>query len=79
MKTQEKVIEVIRENTNWDGDLTMDMHLTVDLGIDSLDMMMIVNELEDAYSIEVEKDCLKDLKTVGNVIEKLDQLVSVNI
>ena len=79
MKTQEKVIEVIRENINWDNDISLDMHLTQDLGIDSLDMQMILNTLEDEYSIEVDQDCLKDLKTVADVVEKLNQLISVKV
>ena len=77
MKTQEKVIEVIRENINWEDDISLDMHLTGDLGVDSLDILVIVNTLEDEYSIEVEENCIKDLKTVGDVVEKLNELILV--
>ncbi|MFC1733446.1 acyl carrier protein [candidate division KSB1 bacterium] len=79
MKTQEKIIEIIKENITWENDISLDMHLTQDLGIDSLDMLMIVNTLEDEYSIEVEENCIKDLKTIGDVVEKLNELISVKV
>ncbi|MFC2100723.1 acyl carrier protein [Bacteroidota bacterium] len=79
MKTQDKIIEIIKENITWENDISLDMHLTQDLGIDSLDMLMIVNTLEDEYSIEVEENCIKDLKTVGDVVEKLNELISVKV
>ena len=75
METKEKVIEVIKDNTSVGMDISLDMHLTNDLEIDSLDMLMIVNTLEDEYSIEVETDCLKDLKTVEDVVEKVNQML----
>ena len=77
MKTKEKVIEVIKENSRWEGEISLDLYLTQDLGLDSLDMLMIVNTLEDEYNIEVEQDCLKNLKTVADVIDVTDQLLLV--
>ena len=79
MKTKEKVIEAIRENIQWKGDITEGMDLIRDLGIDSFDMLMIINTLEEELSIVVEEEHLENLNTVGDVICRLDELLSVNV
>ena len=77
MKIREKVIEAIRENVQWKGAITEQMDLVRDLGIDSFDMLMIVNTLEDEFSIVVEEEQLENLKTVGDVIRRLGDLLSL--
>ena len=79
MKTKTKVIEAIRENIQWKGDITEGMDLIRDLGIDSFDMLMIVNTLEEEFSIIVEEENLENLNTVGDVICRLDELISVDV
>ena len=78
MKTKEKVIEAIRENIRWKGPVTEQMDLIRDLGIDSFDMLMIVNTLEEEFSIIVEEGHLENLKTVGDVVRRLNDLLAVN-
>jgi acyl carrier protein len=78
MKIKEKVIEAIRENIQWKGMITEDMDLIRDLGIDSFDMLMIINTLEEEFSIVVEEEQLENLKTVGDIIKRLGDLFAVN-
>ena len=78
MKTKEKVIGAIRENIQWKGAIHDNMDLVRDLGIDSFDMLMIINTLEDEFSIIVEEEHLENLKTVGDVVQRLEDLLSVN-
>ncbi len=78
MKIREKVIEAIRENIQWKGPIHDDMDLVRDLGIDSFDMLMIVNTLEDEFSIIVEEEHLEHLRTVGDVVRRLEDLLSVS-
>ncbi len=78
MKTKEKVIQAIRENIQWKGAIHENMDLVRDLGIDSFDMLMIINTLEDEFSIIVEEEHLENLKTVGDVVQRLEDLLSVN-
>lgn len=77
MKIKEKVIEAIRENIQWKGAITEEMDLIRDLGIDSFDMLMIINTLEEEFSIVVEEEQLENLKTVGDVIKRLGDLFAV--
>lgn len=79
MKTREKVYEAIRENIRWKGAISPDMDLIQDLGIDSFDMIMIVNTLEEEFSIVVEEEDLENLKTVEDVISRLEELIHVNV
>ena len=79
MKTKEKVIEAIRENIQWKGDITEGMDLIRDLGIDSFDMLMIINTLEEELSIVVEEEHLENLNTVRDVICRLDELLAVSV
>lgn len=79
MKTKEKVFDSIRENIKYKGPITEEMNLIGDLGIDSFDMLMIINTLEEECSIIVEEEHLENLNTVGDVIRRLDSLLSVSV
>ena len=79
MKTKEKVINSIRENIKYKGPITEEMNLIGDLGIDSFDMLMIINTLEEECSIIVEEEHLENLNTVGDVISRLDSILSVSV
>ena len=77
MKTQEKVITILRENIDWDGEIKMEHHLRNDLGIDSFGILMIVNSLEDEYGIEIEDADLDGLKTVSDIVFRLEEMLPV--
>lgn len=77
MELQKKVIEVIIENTDWKGVINMKQDLVKDLGIDSFGMLMIVNTLEEDFSIQVEDEDLKELKIVSDIVQKLEEKLSV--
>lgn len=74
METLEIVRKVIRENLDFQGEIKPEDHLINDLHIDSFDMIMIVNALEDNYSIIVEDEDLEGLTTVNDVVQKLKEL-----
>jgi len=49
-----------------------DEELLQDLGIDSLDAIMLVLDFEESYDIEVSGDELASLDTIGSVFALLD-------
>ena len=77
MELQKKVIEVIKENTDWKGVINMKQDLVKDLGIDSFGMLMIVNTLEEDFLIQIEDEDLKGLKIVSDIMQKLEEKLSV--
>ena len=46
-----------------------------DLGADSLDLFQIISALEEEYSIEFENDDVEKIKTVGDALEYIKNVV----
>jgi len=69
----EKVKEVLVQTTNVDPSLvTMEATLKDDLGIDSLDSVEIVLELESEFDVKISDEELTELKTVGDIVNLLN-------
>lgn len=69
----EKVKEVLVQTTNVDPSLvTMEATLKDDLGIDSLDSVEIVLELESEFDVKISDEELAELKTVGDIVNLLN-------
>lgn len=71
MELEEKVIEIIRTNLDYRDEIHINDNMVSELGVDSLDLMMIITTLEENFSIEIDDEDLEDLKTVCDVVEKL--------
>ena len=56
-------------------DISLDSSLD-ELDISSLDAISLVFDIEDQYGIEVPNEELKKLRTVGDIVEGVDQLLS---
>ena len=66
----EQIREVIAEVLDYSTDkITLDTSLEQDLELNSLELMTIVVELEDIYTEEIAQDELKNLLTVGDVVD----------
>lgn len=65
----EKLTVIIREYT---GDKTLTINpntiLISDLGLNSLDLVNLVCEVEETFDIEIPDRVIKELKTVGDVM-----------
>lgn len=44
-----------------------------DLNIDSLDLVILVSDLEEAYNIKISDEELLSLKTINDIIELFDK------
>ena len=55
--------------------ITLDSSLE-ELGITSLDSISLVFDIEDKYGIEVPNEKLKQLRTVRDIVEGVDQLLA---
>lgn len=72
METIEKVISIIQANTENCMDILPDADFTDELGIDSLDTIMIVNAIEDEFCIEFDDNDYKHIKTVNDIVDILE-------
>ena len=73
MIDMDKIIEIIRTEADEeykDAEINADTDLQEDLDFNSLNMLVVVNEIEEEYSITIEIDDLKSIRTIGD-IEKL--------
>ena len=63
------IAEVVNDiNGNAVEDVTLDKSFVDDLGVDSLSMLEIINDLQDKFDMEIPDEDAKNLKTVGDAV-----------
>lgn len=68
------VKNLLVDNMQVDEDkVTMEANIIEDLGADSLDIMDIVNDIEKQYDITIPQDMYEKLKTVGDVVNFVEE------
>ncbi len=71
----EKIRDIIADQMSVDVEkITMDTTFTEDLGADSLDVFQIISELEDAFDMEFSNEDAEKMKTVGDVVNYIQNL-----
>ena len=71
----EKVREIIAAVCQMEKDeITRETDLTVDLGLNSFELVNLIIEFEDALNIEIEDDELPEFKTVGDIADYLEDI-----
>ena len=70
MSTFDKVVEILVEAKDLETDKVTMESTWDDLGLDSLDTVELVMNMEDAFSISLEMT--EDMKTVGDVVKAID-------
>lgn len=74
MNTLERVVKAILACKENPGELTVtiESNLREDLDIDSLDILMLVGELEEEFDISINEDDFEDVVTVADIVAKLE-------
>jgi len=73
-----KIIEILKKHMKEPRDDIGPSTALTDLKIESLDLAMIVFDIEDSFGIEIPYNAneeVEDFKTVGSVVERVKQLV----
>lgn len=75
----EKIIAILRKNMrDPNKEITLDTKLT-DLEIESLDLAVIVFDIEDTFGIQIPYNAneeVQDFATVGSVVDKVKAILS---
>ena len=72
----EKVVALIARQMKADKDsIERDTDLVGQLKADSADVMMLIMDLEQEFSVMVEDDVLSSIKTVGDIVDYLEARV----
>lgn len=70
----EKVIDILVNFTTLEKNMiTEKSSLVTDLGLSSLDVINVVVAFEDEFDIEIPDQKIKELVTVGDIVEYLDR------
>lgn len=70
---KEKVIHILTEFTEVRADeMTLSSGLTADLGLSSLDVIEVVLAFEEEFDIEIPDDVIRELATVGDIVDYLE-------
>lgn len=71
---KEKVNEILKKKTFCD-EITSELKLREDLGLDSLNMVELMVEIEDKYNIEIEESDLDPaaLQTVSQIYDLIEK------
>jgi acyl carrier protein len=74
----ERIIEIIREEASMtlspDAVINEDTDLISDLHIDSIDMVMIIGDIENEYGITIDNAQITGIRTVRQIQAKIKEL-----
>ena len=70
-----KTVELLKEYMDDDYEITMDSDLVEDLGLSSLEVISMVAAFEDEFGIEVPDRVIPTLRTVGDIVNYLEENV----
>ncbi len=67
------VFRVLKEKLGFsDSEITLDANFAKDLGIDSLDYMELVMELENAFQMSIPETEVTKIRTVGALVDYVE-------
>lgn len=73
---QRDTVDIVKRLSRTPADIALDTELMADLGFDSLQVLELVGELEDHFSIAVPLNALTHIKTVGQIADEVRRLVN---
>ena len=76
-----KIVEILKKHMKEPRDDIQPSTALTDLKIESLDLAMIVFDIEDTFGIEIPYNAnedVEDFKTVGSVVDRVKALMASN-
>lgn len=70
----ERTVDILKEYVDNEGyEITRDSALVDDLGLSSLEVINLVAAFEDEFEIEVPDRIIPTLRTVGDIVDYLEE------
>lgn len=63
-----KIVEIIQEHDSSKLHITPELSLKEELGVDSVDLMEFIINLEEAFDIEIPDEDMDNFKTISDVV-----------
>lgn len=74
MELENRIIEIVKSNINFQGEINLNTELAD--GIDSFDNLMIVNAIEDEFSISVNEKEISNVKSIKDIVDIVRKLIN---
>ncbi len=68
----EKLNEMVNEQLGAKKTIAPDMDIVKDIGLDSLDIVELLMNVEEEWGIVLEDDDIESVKTVGDVVKLIE-------
>lgn len=76
MKVEDTIIDIIKNKTKTrNKNITAESHLFNDMGLDSLDAVEIIIEIEDSFNIDLQDKESEEVQTVKDLIEIVESKI----
>ena len=69
------IYDVIRSSTETELELRDDLHLITQMGLSSVEIMLLISDLEDQFAIELPMSELRDVATVGQLCQVVARVI----
>ncbi len=70
----EKMRQILADQLDAEIDsITLETDIADDLGADSLDVVEMLMSIEDEFEVEIPDEQIENLKTVGNVVDYIQE------
>lgn len=73
-----RICDVIRNSTETELELHKDLNLITQMGLSSMEIMLMISDLEDAFGVELPISELRDVTTVGDLCRVVRQAICEN-
>ncbi len=71
----QQILDILKPRVSKDGlEVTAELDLVNDLGLDSLKVMEILEDLEDNFDISIPINILPGIRTVGDLVVEIQKL-----
>ena len=71
LKMEDRIMFTIRHLLKRGTKITLESRLIEDLKLDSLDLLLIISDLEDEFSITIAEDEFLNVVTVNDIVVKM--------
>ena len=74
---KKKIIEVIKESTETEVTLTPETELFADMGLSSVEVVVMLGDLEDAFGIDIPAADIRNVRTIGELSDLIIFIMEV--
>ena len=74
-EVKKEVIEIIKESTETEQEVTEETNLFADLGLASVEVVVVVGDLEEAFGIDIPASRLRDVRTAGDLCDTVVEIL----